>query len=76
MPTNEEVKETFYDNYSLILDDYLYKLKKICVDNQINILNDTDVSTNIDFVDLIFENCDLKKTFTSKNIVFKENTNN
>ena len=76
MPTTEEVRETFYENYSLILDDYLYNLKKSCADNQLNILNDTDVSTNIDFVDLILENCDLKKSFTSKNITFKESINN
>lgn len=66
MPTNIEVQEKFYDYYSLKLDDYLDKIIKDSDRNGINMLNNNSKTIFGDFSDLILSNCNLKKSFLSK----------
>ena len=61
MNQDEQLVNTFYDIYSLKIDDFLFKLKEECKSESLNILDKPNLVCNQDFLDLILFNCDLNK---------------
>lgn len=63
-PTNEEIKERFFELYSLPLDDLLYTLKKN--NETTGILNNVKSSLYFDFSEFVLKNSDLSQTQLKK----------
>ena len=66
MPTHKDIVDTFdsYNTYNLLI--LFNQIKDKCVNHGLNILDNTDYNTEVEFIDLIKNNVNLRQYHENK----------